>query len=253
MSGKYEKNKVRKKNKLPMILIASGVVLVILLSVFLLVDKGAWAGDMQDAEHISAQLQQTEFATAPRQSLRNDMEVLDIGGYTGIYMEDGTDEIVTDVLMMKLINNGEDTVQYAKITLDIGEETAEFTVSTLLPGATVVLLEQNRMRYDKTVDYSGAYVICENLALFQEPLSIHEDKISVQMLDGAINVMNESGQDIPGRISIYYKNKAAGIYYGGITYRITLENGLKAGEIRQLMASHFSDTGSEIMFITIAE
>ena len=42
-----------------------------------------------------------------------------------------------------------------------------------------------------------------------------------------------------------------GIYYGGITYRITLENGLKTDEVRQMMASHFSDTGSRIMFVAI--
>jgi cell division protein FtsL len=182
MSGKYENNKIRKKNKLPVILLAAATVLIALMVFFLQTDKNTVLRDLQNIEQVSTQ-QQTEPATLPRQSLRNDMEVLDIGGYTGIYMEDGTDEIVSDVLMMKLRNNGEDTVQYAKITVDIGEETAEFTVSTLLPGSTVVLLEQNRMGFDETVDYSSAYVVCENLALFQEPLSVQEDKISVQMLD----------------------------------------------------------------------
>ena len=78
-----------------------------------------------------------------------------------------------------------------------------------------------------------------------------EDKLEVQILNGAINVTNISDEDITGRLAICYKNVAAGVYYGGITYRIVLEGGLKAGEIRQMTASHFSETGSEIMFISI--
>lgn len=202
----------------------------------------------QNTEAVQEVLQTNEPL---RVSLGNNLEVLGVGKYTGIYVEDGTDEVVSDVLMMKLANNGEDTVEYAKITMEIQGEIAEFSVSALKPGATIVLLEKNRMAYDKTINYSNATVNCENLALFRNAPSLREDKLTIQSLNGAINVTNISGQDIPGRIAIYYKNKAAGIYYGGITYRIVLENGLKAGEIGQLMASHFSETGSEIVFVTI--
>ena len=253
MSGKFEKKKAEKSKILPALIAVAAVLLVAVC--FFLRKEHDVPEDLRENQTIlteqAEQTAQAEFTEPPRISLKNDMEILDIGAYTGIYMEDGTDEVVSGVLMMKLVNNGQDTVEYAKITMDIGEETAEFTVSTLKPGDTIVLLEKNRMAYDKTVDYSGAQIVCENLALFQEPLSLHEDKLTIQILDGAINVINVSNQDIPGRISIYYKNKAAGIYYGGITYRITLENGLKANEIRQVMASHFSDTGSEIVFVTI--
>ena len=188
---------------------------------------------------------------AVKVSLDNDLQILDVGSYTGAYVEDGSDEVLSGILMMKVFNNGEQPVEYARLTMDVNGETAEFTVSTLNPGATVVLLEKNRMAYDKNAEYGN--ITCENLALFQEPLNLYADKISVQILDGAINVTNISQEDIAGRISIYYKNMVSGIYYGGITYRVTLEDGLKAGEIRQMMADHFSDTGSEIMFITIAQ
>ena len=61
---------------------------------------------------------------------------------------------------------------------------------------------------------------------------------------------NISGQDIIGDVVIYYKNAAEDLYYGGITYRVRIEGGMKADEIKQIMASHFSDTGSKIMFVT---
>ena len=241
-----------------MILGVAAVILVMTIGALLLL--------LMPGEEASASVE-TEVATKPpvvqeetvaiketeplKIDLGNGLGILDVGSYTGAFVEDGSDEVLSGILMLKVINNGEDTVEYAKLTMDVNGETAEFTLTTLKPGATVVLLEKNRMAYDQNIDYGN--IVCENLALFQAPLNLYEDKISIQIMDGAINVTNISQEDITGRVSIYYKNKAAGIYYGGITYRVTLENGLKAGEIRQMMADHFSDTGSEIMFITIAQ
>ena len=92
-----------------------------------------------------------------------------------------------------------------------------------------------------------------NIAYFQEPLNAMEDDLKIGIVDGAINVTNISGEDIPGAITVYYKNAAADIYYGGITYRIQVQGGLKADEIRQVMTNHASDTGSKILFVTISE
>ena len=266
MSGKYQKNTKRKKKKsgLPLIL---GLVILLLagaIAAILFLKPGGKGQPGEESPAVSEtapadtvvvrdETVQIRETLPLRASLDNDLEILDIGSYTGAYVEDGSDEIVSGILMLKVRNNGENTVEYAKLTMDVAGQTAEFHISTLKPGATIVLQEKNRMAYDKNADYSAAAVVCENLALFGQPLNLYEDRISIQILDGAINVSNISQEDISGRISIYYKNTAAGVYYGGITYRVTLENGLKAGEVRQMMASHFSDTGSEILFITIAQ
>ncbi len=259
MSGKFQKNthKKKKKSKLPLL---PGFVIVLLVAAIAAMLMLLPSSEEEPAVHetqpnvtIQDETVQIQETAPVKVSLVNDLEILDVGSYTGAYVEDGSDEVLTGILMLKVVNNGEDAVEYAKLTMEIGDQTAEFSISTLKPGATIVLLEKNRMAYDRNTDYSAATVICENLAVFQEPLNLHEDKLRVQILDGAINVSNVSGEDIAGRIAIYYKNTAAGVYYGGITYRVILENGLKAGEIRQLMAEHFSDTGSEIMFVTIAQ
>ena len=99
--------------------------------------------------------------------------------------------------------------------------------------------------------YDGLAVI--HFAALQDGVLLYPDQLKLQILDGAVNVTNISGKDIAGDIVIYYKNSAADLYYGGITYRVRIEGGLKAGEIRQIMASHFSDTGSKIMFVTIGQ
>lgn len=262
MSGKNVKKKSwRRANPNTGLVIAIVVVLVLLLAVA----AAAWllTGDVQPSQSQPGSTPAAAQATEPKVQLgsvqrvgiplRDGLELLDVGSYTGAFVEDGSDEVVSCVLMLKVVNNGEDAIEYARITMQVGDETAEFSVSTLLPGASVVLLEKNRMAYSDTFDYSAAEVVCDAVAVFKEPLSLQEDKLQIQILDGAINVTNISGADIPGKIRIAYKNAAQDVYYGGITYQITLEDGLKDGEIRQLMASHFSDTGSRIMFVTIAE
>ena len=79
------------------------------------------------------------------------------------------------------------------------------------------------------------------------------DTVKLQVFDGVINATNISDKDIDGEIVIYYKNAASDLFYGGITYRIQIQDGLKADEIRQVMTQHASDTGSKIMFVTVSQ
>lgn len=191
---------------------------------------------------------QLEAVEEVSMSLDKGLEIVDIGSYTGIYMEDGSDEIVSGILMIVVTNTSDTAVQYAEISLSAGDETAYFSLSTLPAGASVVLLEQNRMSYSSEVEYTDP--ASRNVALFSGELSLCEDLIGIQTLDGAFNITNISGEDITGDIVIYYKNSAADVYYGGITYRVRLEGGMKADEVRQIMASHFNGSGSTIMFVT---
>ena len=259
MSGKYEKKSVknRTQKRAPLVIAAIVLLLVAAAVVFLLFGRqeehnvsvpGTEAENMIQNEPV-----EVEEHDQPMMVLSHDLVVTDVGSYTGAFVEDGSDEILAGILMMKIENRGEDAIEYAGITMDVNGTMAEFALSALKPGASVVLLEKNRMTYDRSVDYSAVQVKCENVAVFQDKLKLHDDKLKIQILDGAINVKNISGEDITGRVAIYYKNTADGIYYGGITYRIVLENGLKAGEIQQMMAEHFSKTGSEILFVTIAK
>ena len=182
-------------------------------------------------------------------TLDHGIEIINIGAYTGAYVEDGSDEVVSGILMLIVKNNGEEAIEYAQIALPTDNGTAQFNASTLLPGATMVLLEQNRMAY--TGQEQADQAVAEAVAVFKQPVGMHEDQLQLQVLDGAINVTNISGADITGDILIYYKNAAADLYYGGITYRVRIEGGMKAGEIKQIMASHFTASGSQIMFVAI--
>lgn len=176
------------------------------------------------------------------------LEITDAGSYTGIYMEDGTDDTVSGTAMIVVTNTSDQALQYAGITVSAGERTLEFSVSTLPAGESVLLLEAGRQEYVQGETFASA--VAHEVVFFDEPLSLCEDQLEISALDGAMNVTNISGQDITGDITIYYKNASADLYYGGITYRARIEGGLAAGEIKQIMTEHFSASGSEVVFVT---
>lgn len=175
------------------------------------------------------------------------LSITSIGSYTGAFVEDGTNEIVSGVAMVVLENLGEEAIQYGELALVGENRTLHFSFSTLPPGSRVVLLELQRQAY---LEGEALTPQLQNLACFDAPLSCQEDLLEIQALDGILNIHNISGQDIPGEITLYYKNQAQDLLYGGITFRVRIQGGLKSGEIRQITAQHF-DSSSRIMFVTI--
>lgn len=177
------------------------------------------------------------------------LQVVKIGNYSGLFVEDGSSDMVSRILMVIVKNNGDKTVQYAEIELTDGEKTAYFSLSTLPPGESVVLLEKNRMSYADGKDLAETTI--KNVAIFRQEPTLCEDLLQIQELNGFLNVTNISGKDIEGDIVIYYKNAASDLLYGGITYRVTIKGGLKKDMTQQLTASHFTAKGSRIMWVTV--
>ena len=251
VSKESAKKQLDSRQKLQFAIIAAAVVLVIVIAVALSLRRGNSLFTPQPSTEPS-----TTLTTAPPpgltevgQSLGYGLEITDIGGYTGAYMEDGSDEVVSGVLMIVVANNGEEAIQYAELYIPAGDQTAFFRISTLLPGEKVVLLDMNRLAYTGQEDCAAAEL--KNVARFSEMPSLQEDKITVQTLDGAMNITNVSGEDITGDIVIYYKNCSEDLYYGGITYMVRISGGLQAGEIRQIMASHYNTGNSRVVFVTV--
>ena len=242
----------KKMNKKTPVLVIAGILLVAVVLWFA-ANRVGTAVELPEDVLMTAPADAVAEQASSELPLRRALLVREIGSHTGPYWEDGSDEPVTDVLSMTVTNVSEEPVQYAQITLELPEGTATFTVTALPAGATAVLLETGRMTYDETVDYTGAAVTCQNLAGFDKPLSLQEQDLEIQLLDGALNITNISGEDIAGTIILCYKNVKDGIYQGGIGYRIRLEEGLKAGEIRQIMASHIHQPGTELVFVQIGQ
>ena len=188
--------------------------------------------------------------TQPPINLGYGLQITDSGSYTGLYMEDGSNEIVSDVMMVVVENTGEEDIQLAEFTAVSGGEEYRFKLTNLAAGERAVLLEQERRAS------SGAALdsaVAGNVALFPESMELYEDTIEIGGLEGMLNVQNISSSDISGDICIYYKYAAQDIYYGGITFRVRIEGGLKAGELRQIPAGHFDPDGCAVVQVTIYE
>lgn len=182
-------------------------------------------------------------------SLDRSLDIISISGYNGAYMEDGSDQDAENVMQIVVKNNGSLWLQYAEVSLTTNDMAAEFTFSSLKPGEQMVVLEKNRLKYQE-IQLDEVEVSIDTIVYFEEAPTLCSDVIEISKLDGAINVKNISDTDINGQVAVYYKTVENGVYQGGITYRVLIKDGLKAGEIRQIMTNHFSLEKSEIVFVT---
>ena len=106
---------------------------------------------------------------------------------------------------------------------------------------------QTLSKDEKILDISG-----ENRVNFEKPIGLQRETFELDVHDKVINVRNISKNDIESDIYLYYKKKDIdGSYFGGITFRSKI-GGLKAGELKQIPASHFALTDSEVIYLDYA-
>ena len=165
---------------------------------------------------------------------------------TGNFPEDGSDEFLMSMLSATFRNDSEATLQYGKVNLTVNGIVYSFEFSTVPPGQTVRAFDLNKKEVPASIGTIEAMV--EYMVFFPEEPQRYEEKLQIEVDNGAIRVKNISGEDIPGEISLFYKNKYSGTYMGGITYRLRI-SGLKAGEEVSGYASHAQKNATEIMFV----
>lgn len=93
----------------------------------------------------------------------------------------------------------------------------------------------------------------DTYAVFDTEPTMCDDVLGIETQDTAITVTNKSGSDIAGPIYVYYKIAYGDLYLGGITYRVGISSGLKAGESSTCYAGHFSNDYSALMFATYVQ
>ena len=226
---------MKKKNKMILLIASAAAVLVAVICILL---PGNGGGN--DGENLLSE----------KMLLGEGIELQALSGYQGPYVEDGTDDIVSDVLAITVRNDGDKTVQYAHIILTQGETAYEFDVTTLPVGASAQLLELSRQPMPDNTDGMTAQITA--CAVFDTEPTMCEDVFQIETQDTAITITNNSGSDITGQIYVYYKIAYGDLYMGGITYRVGTA-GLKAGESTTCYAGHFSTDYSKLMFATYVQ
>lgn len=244
------KNKNNQNHFMKTLLITVSVILCIVLAVFLL---ARIEPEVKDESSVSTENTKQTVYTTPVETnidpieLEEGLVISAMSEYTGIYMEDGSDETVSGVMMVVLTNHTDEDLQYAQITVSFEEGDRHFDVTNLPSGCSAVILEKERL---SMLDSEPISSDIENVVYFSEPMSTNADQILISGVSGIMNVQNVSGQDLDGDIYVYYKYYESGYYYGGITFRVKVEGGLSAGEVRQLSVGHYDPDRCEIVMIT---
>ena len=227
----------KKKNKIEMIhvLVVLSIVAVILVGVLFI--KGF---NQRGSKNTSFTIE--EYG----------LKITEISSYSGEYLEDGSDSEVSNIMMITVENTSAVNIQYCEIyLLDENGEEARFALSTLPANEKVQVLEKNKRSFKKNDNFVRADA--EYVAYFQKEMSMYSDTVKISGLDGALNITNISDNDITGTVYVYYKNYDSenDLFVGGITYRAKVDSGIKAGEIAQVMTSHYSPETSMLMFVDI--
>lgn len=185
----------------------------------------------------------------PEIDLGQGLTIERLGSYAGRYMEDGTNDVVQDVLMLLLRNDTEQDLQLARIRVEYPDFTAEFEVTSLPAGERAVLLEKTR-RACPDEEHLGVSV--QNVVFFPEKMDLMPQVLELGGTPGVVEATNISDTDLTGPVYIYYKNSSEDLLYGGITYRVLIEGGIGAGETIRMPAGHYDPADCRFVMVTTA-
>lgn len=167
-----------------------------------------------------------------------------IKGYSGIFIEDGSDKEVENVAAIQVKNTSKQIIEYAQIELYNGDKKLVFEVSTLPANSSAVVMEKNKTAYSS----SKGMTYGKSTVAYTDKLEKSSDIKYTTVDNNGIKVTNKSKKDI-GCVRIFYKYKSEeGYYIGGITYTAKVED-LKAGKSQTVYPSHFATEGGEIMMV----
>ncbi len=181
------------------------------------------------------------------------MQLTDGISLTGVYAadalfpEDGSNAECDNLICAALKNTSDKTLEYMTFALQCGEETYEFSVTTLPPSAEVYVFEKNAARAPEHIDEMTAETQIK--LFFAEEPTLMEDALEITVRNGNIDIKNITDVPIDREIQVYYKNTEGGAYFGGITYFLRVPAGLKPGEVYCGYAANASAARTEVMFV----
>ena len=181
----------------------------------------------------------------------SDVVIEELSLRSGSFPEDGSFEDKKDVLTLTVRNESDKVLQYLKIKVTTDKKEMFFEITTLPVNMAVNVFEKSGQTLEK--DETILEITGENRVDFENAIGLKRQTFELDVHDKVINVRNISKNDIDTDIYLYYKKKDKdGNYFGGITFRTKID-GLKSGELKQVAASHFALTDSEVIFLDYAE
>ena len=174
-----------------------------------------------------------------------DLVIERFAGYSGVFIEDGSDSDISGVAAMVLKNQGSTNVEYVDITMNRDDQALQFKASAIPAGATVVVQEASQQSFGH-----GTYSNINAQVAYRETFEMSEDQVKVEDTgDNSLKVTNLTGADIPCvRIFYKYYMEDEDAYVGGIAYTAKLTN-LAAGESQVITPSHYAGSSSKVVMV----
>lgn len=173
----------------------------------------------------------------------NALESLQFSRYSGQYVEDGTDEEVSNVAAILVNNPTSEFLDLGTVTYKVGGTTATFEITGLPPGGTAWVLEAERLQLEDGWEFEFQ----DSTYTFRADAIRQTDLLTVQSQDDTLTVTNVSDQTLEN-VCLYYKVKHSdGNYLGGITYMMefgTLEPGASA----QKRSAHYGPNAEIVRY-----
>ncbi len=185
--------------------------------------------------------------TFPSQIPGHSLVIEKLAPYSGMYVEDGTNAQIKDVAMLLVKNTGSETLEYARITVQYGEEELLFQVSALPAGERAVVQAQQRKAVPQGKPTGCTALVAEGntAGSFAPEVKVTDNG------DGSITVENLTKQPIPAvRVFYKYYMEDADVFVGGITFTLKLTN-LEGKAAQTLRPSHYSKDSSQIVTVAI--
>lgn len=253
--------KFRSLNRNTLGVIISAAVIILVLVIWLLA-RGGGTGDNKNAEpkentpEAYAQIGDSNLGTIKTDAEEGDAwEVLNdeeyniqidalSDGYSGPFVEDGSDEKVKDVLALQFTNKGEQDIQYAEYVFSIGKKAVSFKLSDLPAGQSCVVLETTQHKYKEK---DKLEMVSRVVALVDEIPFARDQILTVDNSDDTITIMNLTDKEIPVA-RVFYKSfdNENNLFVGGITYNAKAEK-IPAGGGITVAPSHFKSGESVVV------
>jgi hypothetical protein len=175
-----------------------------------------------------------------------DMEIVGLGAYTGVFVEDGSNEQVSGVAMLQVKNTGTAVIEYAELQVEVFLEILNFKIAALPAGESAVLLEQQRKMMPEEAPQK-----CVATVVQRESMGMSKEKISVTDAgDNRLLIKNLTDQK-QSNIRVFYKYYMADkeVFWGGIAFSLKVPE-LEAGKELMIQPAHYQSGACQIVMVS---
>ena len=180
--------------------------------------------------------------------LADGLYITEVFSYTGVYVEDGSNDPCENICAVRIENDTAEHYQYLEFEVETAGGVFEFAASTLFSGARMTVLSKNKDAYTGA-DVRSVKLLA--LAPFTKTPTVHTDTLQITFTDGIINVKNLT-DSLLMNVYVYFKETDDFGYFGGITYRTGFGD-ILAGDIVQSGASNIHKDTSRVVFADYSE